>query len=115
MPIVLTFETPINVIDNTLYLGLKKLEQKAPIVNKGPEEILNDTKILVMSVVQPPLNRAANIVQFSKVKTNEVLTTHYGKWAIEKFDVITERADQLIDYLLKPGKGEAKINISKLH
>lgn len=107
MPLIMTFETPIVIVDNVVDKGLKKVEEKLPFVKDPPTEIFNNTKELVMVVVQPPLDCATSILQFSKGQANNILATSYGNWAVTKIDKLSAGAEKLIDRFCKlSGEGE---------
>lgn len=108
MPIIMTFETPITIVDNVLDKGLKKIEEKIPLVKDPPMDIYNNTKEIVMVVVQPPLDCATIVLQYSKNQANNILATTYGNWAVTKIDKISAGAEKLIDrFCIKlTGEGE---------
>lgn len=107
MPLLMTFETPISFVDNVLDNGLKIFEETATFVKEPPMKVYNNTKEIVMVVVQPPLDCANTVLQFSKGKANKILTTSYGHWAVTKIDDISAGAEKLIDRFYKlSGEGE---------
>lgn len=106
-PIIMTFETPIIIVDSVLDKGLKKLEKTAPFVKDPPTEIYNNTKEIVMVFVQPPLDIASSVLVFSKNQANNILATSYGNWTVTKIDNISAGAEKLIDRFCKlSGEGE---------
>lgn len=107
MPLLMTFEMPITLVDNVLDKGLKKFEEKAPFVKNPPGQVYNNTKEIVMVVVQPPLDCATHILQYSKGQANNILATTYGNWAVTKLDNISAGAEKLIDrFIHLEGEGE---------
>lgn len=95
------------MVDNVLDKGLKKFEEKAPFVKDPPMNIYNNTKEIVMVVVQPPLDAATTVLQFSKGQANNILATSYGHWAVTKIDNLSAGAEKLIDRFCKlSGEGE---------
>ncbi|XP_063696035.1 lipid storage droplets surface-binding protein 2 isoform X2 [Culicoides brevitarsis] len=107
LPLLMTFEMPISLVDNVLDKGLEKLEAKAPFVKDPPKNIYNNTKEIVMVVVQPPLNCATTILQYSKDQANNILATSYGNWAVTKIDNFSAGAEKLIDrFIHLEGEGE---------
>lgn len=104
-PVVATFKRPIDFVDATVDKGLGQLEKRAPIVKEEPAAILEQTKECVKGVVQPTIDRATNIVIYSKGKANNVLSTTYGSKVVNEVDKLILGADKLIDRLM-PKRGD---------
>ena len=107
-PIAKKLENPIHFVDHTLCLGLDKIKEKVPIVEKEPEQILENAYILALQTVQPAVSRisltndlivtqALNLRDMSWNKANQILGTHYGNAAVRGLDNTAVVVDNLID------------------
>lgn len=104
-------QQPIHVVDDTLCKGINVLQQKIPIVNNQPSEIVEKAKTMVSAAIQPKVDQIATLTYRSWDKANEVLsTTSYGNVALNGLDSASSTADQYIDYYLPAAEGEENVH-----
>ncbi|XP_043281818.1 lipid storage droplets surface-binding protein 2-like [Venturia canescens] len=108
VPIAKKFETSIQFFDNTLCLGLDKIEEKVPIVKETPNQILENAYMLALDTVRPAVStiayaneliiaQAANFKTSSWNKANQILSTHFGTAAVNGLDNTAALVDNLLD------------------
>lgn len=108
LPVVNTFGTPIKFVDEKLNVGLKKIEQKAPIIKEPPTVILQTTKDRALQLADPTVKRVQAVALYTKDKANVVLGTAPAMWALGNFDKVTTGVDHLIDRFIPSKDKEEK-------
>jgi len=113
VPIAKRLESPINFVDDTLCLGLDKIEEKVPLVKEKPAQILEKAVSRISHVNDLIHVQAANLRDLSWNTANQILDTRYGSVAVKGIDNTALVVDKLIDRYFPATKEEKPIDISE--
>ncbi|EFN86123.1 lipid storage droplets surface-binding protein 2 [Harpegnathos saltator] len=113
MPIVTRLENQIHFVDDKLCRGLDKIEEKVPLVKEKPEQIVQDTSMLIVKTVTPAIMGVLHInhiiVEQTEIlqdvtwkKTNQILDTYYGNTAVKGIVSTSILIDNLLDEYFPP-------------
>ncbi|XP_012222219.2 lipid storage droplets surface-binding protein 2 [Linepithema humile] len=106
VPIAKKFEYPIGFVDNTLCLGLDKIEEKVPLVKEQPAQILEKAVSRISYVNDLIIAQATNLRDFSWSTANHLLETPYGIVAVKGVEGTAFIVDKLIDKYFPPTEEE---------
>ncbi|XP_013775759.1 lipid storage droplets surface-binding protein 2-like [Limulus polyphemus] len=108
IPLVEMFEMPIQKVDYLACQGLDKLQEKAPVIKKTPEQIVSDTTELYCTVYQKGFQKYDIIKNFGIGKCQAVKDYSYQK-ASELLTSYIQCLLKSVDYYLPT----ANITVSK--
>lgn len=117
VPIARRFESPIQYVDQTLCLGLDKIEEKVPLLKETPQQILNNAYMYAAQTVAPVvanisyvndliIDQVIVVRNISWKKVNIVLDTQYGTGTVRGVDNTVTLVDNLIEKYFPPLKEE---------
>jgi len=120
-PVVAKFETPIKQVDSIVCTGLSKLEEKAPVIKKSPEEILNEGKTRVselrrrssarlLAVRETTMNKVGDITSYGRSQVETVLHAPLVCAIMKSVDTAMDLTEQAVEHYLPPVEGEPTIN-----
>ncbi|XP_013784314.1 perilipin-2-like [Limulus polyphemus] len=119
-PVLSKFGGSIQKIDNLACQGLDKLQEKAPIVTKSPEEILKNTKDFYISSLQKGFNHYDGIKNYGNDKVQEIKQYGYQKASqlitspyvlvVDSVDKALAVTESCIDYYLPPTGDQALVS-----
>ncbi|XP_032669701.1 lipid storage droplets surface-binding protein 2-like isoform X2 [Odontomachus brunneus] len=121
-PIATRLENQIHYVDDKLCRGLDKIEEKVPLVKEKPEQIVQDTYVLVLQTITPAVMGVLHInhliVEQAEIvrdvtwkKTNQILNTYYGNTAVNGIVNTGVLIDNLLDEYFPPIDGEEMLDI----
>ncbi|KAL0133685.1 hypothetical protein PUN28_000967 [Cardiocondyla obscurior] len=111
VPIAKRLESPIHFVDDTLCIGLDKIEEKVPLVKEKPEEILGKAVSRISHVNELIISQATNLIDISWNTANQILDTRYGSVAVRGIDNTAVIVDKLIDRYFPAIEEEKPIEI----
>lgn len=121
-PIATRLGNQIHYVDDKLCRGLDKIEEKVPLVKEKPEQIAQDTYVLVLQTIAPAImgvsyinqvivEQAEAVRDVTWKKTNQILDTYYGNTAVKGIVNTSVLIDNLLDEYFPPIEGEEMIDI----
>lgn len=124
-PVVAKLEAPIKQVDSIVYTGLSKLEEKAPVIKKSPEEILNEGRTRVSelrrrssarlvavrdSVRETTMNKVGVITSYGRSQVDTVLGAPLVSAIMKSVDTAMDLTEQAVEHYLPPVEGEPSMN-----
>lgn len=120
-PVVAKLETPIRQVDTIVCNGLSKLEEKAPVIKKSPQEIVDEGKTRVMEIRRrssarllavhaTTMNKVGEITSYGRSQVDSVMSAPLVSAIMKSVDTAMDLTEQAVEHYLPPCEGEPTMN-----